>query len=565
MLPKRKSPRTPRAAPPGKLIKCGNSARGSLLNSATGNVLSHLHLILAFMRLDRALSTPIHNLPVETLSQIFVCLLTARDASTTFPLILRRVCKRWRAVAEQTPDIWTTLVTGHGIEWTRRSLDFSKKTPLDVTLHSQGSAVQRIELETLILSRLYHIRTLVFTATAVPSEVARLFQAPAPLLQKLSINGEWARPSLDLGASFVHTPPPQLTHLRLAYARVPSTCPIFQAPLTHLRLIHCHVWDSVDSFIDTLTSLPQLESFSTELALEDMSRQHDSDSSSSPSEEHCGERLAMARLRAIRLEETIDDLRVIMPRLTLPRDCEVYLAPLLFDVDFDLDDLLASLDTICKPHLAASFQAGDNMDLTPRGFNRMEILEHEKEYRGCNPFTVTWTTTLNDTGHDDMRFRLAVIIEHDDLLSEIVRHALEHWPGTSTCISHLYLSHDSIFSEPGSLTNALEHLGAVTDLDAEGCAARQLLETLYESEGLIPGLESLTLRNLRLTDSAYQACISEMEARRVEIRDPEMRIPRKLTLVNCTVMGKALTRMDVVLSEDASGEDEEEGSSEEDW
>lgn len=53
----------------------------------------------------------IHNLPDELLSMIFACSLQEKSDLKPYcaPLLLARVCSRWRSVALETPDLWTKI------------------------------------------------------------------------------------------------------------------------------------------------------------------------------------------------------------------------------------------------------------------------------------------------------------------------------------------------------------------------------------------------------------------------------------------------------------------------
>jgi hypothetical protein len=97
--------------------------------------------------LIESLTFPVATLPVEITSQIFVHCLTEphdlRNASTSdAPLVLARVCRRWRDIALSVPELWTSwsLATDGGRQervsyslklWLARS----KNRPLSIRLH----------------------------------------------------------------------------------------------------------------------------------------------------------------------------------------------------------------------------------------------------------------------------------------------------------------------------------------------------------------------------------------------------------------------------------------------
>ncbi|KIK63425.1 hypothetical protein GYMLUDRAFT_41105 [Collybiopsis luxurians FD-317 M1] len=116
----------------------------------------------------RFYQTPIHTLPVELLSYIFVLgthsppelltdekeqqeLLPFNTESVKTPLIFSAVCRRWREVAQNSPSLWTSIcVTAGSVEessedQTKRLnlshitsyLSFSKRYPLNILLDTR--------------------------------------------------------------------------------------------------------------------------------------------------------------------------------------------------------------------------------------------------------------------------------------------------------------------------------------------------------------------------------------------------------------------------------------------
>jgi hypothetical protein len=65
------------------------------------------------MTFHRKFASPLSNLPVELLSRIFVnCLPAAYESSVSrelAPLLLTRICRRWRGVAVNMPSLWCML------------------------------------------------------------------------------------------------------------------------------------------------------------------------------------------------------------------------------------------------------------------------------------------------------------------------------------------------------------------------------------------------------------------------------------------------------------------------
>ncbi|KAF9061803.1 hypothetical protein BDP27DRAFT_1234582, partial [Rhodocollybia butyracea] len=70
-------------------------------------------VIHKFIRAHRALLAPIRRLPVEVLSEIFLfCLPVDRNPVRSVkeaPLLLTRICRRWRDIALENPRLWTGI------------------------------------------------------------------------------------------------------------------------------------------------------------------------------------------------------------------------------------------------------------------------------------------------------------------------------------------------------------------------------------------------------------------------------------------------------------------------
>jgi hypothetical protein len=107
-----------------------------------------------FGKQDNACASGIWQLPVETLSEIFVHCLPADDfwvSPRLAPILLTRICQRWRDVVVNMPIFWCRLfvVVSHKVvDWKNSAflydlwLQRSRKRPLSLTLHCcpDGSA-----------------------------------------------------------------------------------------------------------------------------------------------------------------------------------------------------------------------------------------------------------------------------------------------------------------------------------------------------------------------------------------------------------------------------------------
>jgi hypothetical protein len=111
------------------------------------------------MTFPRRIFSPIHSLPVELLSYIFV--LTTHEPTTDsdgvsitadsvkVPIILSRVNRKWRTVAHRTPTLWTSICVTCGLlddtepqsvldtRHLETSIKHSKNQPLDILIDAR--------------------------------------------------------------------------------------------------------------------------------------------------------------------------------------------------------------------------------------------------------------------------------------------------------------------------------------------------------------------------------------------------------------------------------------------
>ncbi|KZV71501.1 hypothetical protein PENSPDRAFT_751738 [Peniophora sp. CONT] len=493
----------------------------------------------------------IQEIPVETLSHIFRCILSI-ESSPTFPLDLRLVCTRWRVVAEQTSELWPALVTGHGMEWTRRAIKFSKAAPLDITLpYAPDTARDRQELELLVLEQLYRIRTLNFTTHKITSDNLKLLVKPAPLLERVTMynNAFHYPPSLNLGDDLFSVPPPRLTHLALTEAHLSPNFSALMSPLTHLHLKSCIIWLSIDDVLTTLSGLPQLQSF--------IWKPEFYATSMKPPVQREGQRIQMDHLVHLEMEDTFIIISTIMTHIALPPTCSIALDA---DVDgFAVEDLPDALDSAFLLHFATVFAPTPDRRYSVPGFTHLEILDHDEDDYG---FAAVWSKPrCHRPAPATFKFSLFGEDQITEALPQILSHVLEQWPGTATSISHLTLFHSELCDEAQTWRTLFDHLEYLSYLETGGAAAETLYEALHEAEEMqLDCLHKITLRDMDLSIFEYTGYIREMEDRRKDhYNPPESRCPRKISFVNCTLMGEKLSRMDITLREAAGGEEKTYG------
>jgi hypothetical protein len=144
--------------------------------------------------------------PTEIWAEIFVCCISANDPSAWIidkaPVNLTRVCSLWRAIALDTPRIWTSLrvLAGHNQKWRKQwdvMLERSNGLPLSLQVSWYADLRDNpdiddgfIEYFPLFLgtsSRWKYLR--VFLPAP---ELMRVLNTSAPLLESLTVTGSTA-------------------------------------------------------------------------------------------------------------------------------------------------------------------------------------------------------------------------------------------------------------------------------------------------------------------------------------------------------------------------------------
>jgi hypothetical protein len=114
----------------------------------------------------------IHSLPNELLVAIFKAgsLTKLKRCEIPFPLLVSSICRYWRDVTINTPDIWTNIHISmrRPLKYTLVFLERSKSSLLDITINVIGAHYSSfIEVSNAISSHIYRTRRLVITAEGV--------------------------------------------------------------------------------------------------------------------------------------------------------------------------------------------------------------------------------------------------------------------------------------------------------------------------------------------------------------------------------------------------------------
>lgn len=169
----------------------------SSLNSKMASLMSQREELESHLERAVRLQSPVHRLPCEILSSIFVIgVQEADDPLMVSTLML--VCRYWADVAINTPVLWSTIAvsTHDSLEKARRKLERSKSCPLDITVNfgprqeqSGGVTESVIHAMDLVSPALWRTKSFRLSVPNRPQAHAALLRCreDAPLLEIFSI------------------------------------------------------------------------------------------------------------------------------------------------------------------------------------------------------------------------------------------------------------------------------------------------------------------------------------------------------------------------------------------
>ncbi|KZV67421.1 hypothetical protein PENSPDRAFT_754921 [Peniophora sp. CONT] len=419
------------------------------------------------------MSSPIHTLPAEIVSHVFRDLLedyvedapidiTDLDSSASrrekLPpaLLLRSVCLRWRAIAENTSELWPDIVGPYGLEWTRRALAWSKDCSLDLYLRAGIRYPRHVkdfeEAIPIILPELHRVRKLyvVFHSdSSVPQLIQQaLSSSSLPRLELLHVNGAYNNVHLLGPKSFAGEVPRQLRNLALDFCALPPTCLVFQAPLTSLSISDCTIWTSMNALLDTLAGLPYLESFSLSVHSWASASPFETPPLSQLTAFDASKSLIMPRLKDISLCMQVESAIYLFTHISFPTSCSIVVDADLSNVELeDLEPhLYPALDNAFGQKLRAAFPEDDQST----GFCKLSLDVYQKSHE--EGITIKCQDPTPNSGGPAL-FHLAFMpghqlpdVEEFDTMSAIAYYVLEHWPATHCTVTQIIVDHPTIFS-----------------------------------------------------------------------------------------------------------------------
>ncbi|KZV72850.1 hypothetical protein PENSPDRAFT_603862 [Peniophora sp. CONT] len=221
----------------------GHSDGKQLVNLIDQELARRSDLLRELQMYRNMLCSPIHKLPAEILSIIFVYYAHA-GTSLHIPdwIDLMRVCRKWNHVARSTPELWSYhIISPYISRWEWRNLDRRRKyggdAPMNVKLHLHSGNSRFLEQYQPFYWQPQSLRSLEVNGPTDLLEplLARMAEYSHPILSKLDVHFGSYTDSQDTG----ETPYPHFT--------IPEDLLNSKSPqLRHLVVRHCTLnWDLV--------------------------------------------------------------------------------------------------------------------------------------------------------------------------------------------------------------------------------------------------------------------------------------------------------------------------------
>ncbi|KAI0316357.1 hypothetical protein OF83DRAFT_1172965 [Amylostereum chailletii] len=297
-------------------------------------------------------SAPVHVLPVELLSRIFLFLPRFTKTSPLDPaLTLSLVCRRWRSVALQCKRLWNNIPTRNGLELTKLAIERSSPVPIIIEVYREDVTPSRMGAVKMALQQMERVQELVLCLGKVLEtemyDVLQALQTPAPLLERFTISMFTRNSPLTFSfpdQMFSDITPPRLRHLDvsrriidtthfpsgpltdlhslvLRACHILPTVTILQAPLSSLWLEDCRVWENLGQLLTTLSNLSHL----AELVLINVQRLQGFPQVLHPLVDGGVQSVELAHLTRFALEDSPFHISLIFPALRLPLSADIHI------------------------------------------------------------------------------------------------------------------------------------------------------------------------------------------------------------------------------------------------
>ncbi|KAL0068426.1 hypothetical protein AAF712_004504 [Marasmius tenuissimus] len=275
---------------------------------------------LAQLKSRRNLRVPICRLPVEILGRILT--FSGTDTHSTsmpkYPSAMS-ICRLWRAVAMNTPIIWSKP-NFYWPKWVRETMKYSKSIPLDIQWTSYSIPEQR-QLDVLfeVVEECSRVASLDFVSRSAPDLTTLLSKMvrPAPHIHFVHLETLYENDNFVIPDNFLGKDAPRLTHFQIRGCSVPWGSSILRnlTTLSIGRASFNGMSSSLQDVAATLQAAPMLETV-------DLSDFLPSTASTSLP---CDTKIVLPRLKRLRLSSRGMVVATLLHHMSFPTTTTIHM------------------------------------------------------------------------------------------------------------------------------------------------------------------------------------------------------------------------------------------------
>ncbi|KZV67423.1 hypothetical protein PENSPDRAFT_754923 [Peniophora sp. CONT] len=340
------------------------------------------------------------------------------------------------------------MVGLYGLRWTRRALPLSKHHSLALYIvlgdgmWQYDRAVKDLDVELpLIMAERHRVASMFINrrrSTNNPLlEPQVLLALPMPRLRVLAVSSTSLNMQPLDATTFSGEIPLSLEDLQLYNCPVRPTCTLLQAPLTHLQISGCLIWEFLSELLGALSGLPQLETLDWEDLSSEVTLNTGPLAFSTKSSYNA---VHLPHLRNVTLDTSIEVIAQFFVHVKFPISCSIEANADLTNIPReDLVHVCPALDVAFGERLRAIF--GDGKEHS--GFKVLEISPFEDDV--SNGAVLAWRdpTSPQAPASYHLGFRPSTEDEghlHSDVLL-IINHILDNWPAAHDVVSEVHVRH----------------------------------------------------------------------------------------------------------------------------